>query len=162
MLLTALPEELWNPDDLANSAMALDCITTVSEDFFSRNDRFGMKFSMEGRFPLASKEFMQYCLSINSKFKIGTDKTETKIPVKLSYKDKIPSYILLKQKTGWSVPITSWLQDSDVLKNKYLQTINTEDGIKEILSKNNYKDNEKRIIITWMLITWAQQYKMSI
>jgi len=162
LLLTALPEELWNPDDLANSAMALDCITTVSEDFFSRNDRFGMKFSMEGRFPLASKEFMQYCLSINSKFKIGTDKTETKIPVKLSYKDKIPSYILSKQKTGWSVPITSWLKDSDVLKNKYIQTINTEDGIKEILSKNNYKDNEKRIIITWMLRTWAQQYKMSI
>ena len=56
---------------LANSAMALDCITTVSEDFFSRNDRFGMAFSMEGRFPLSSKNFMQYCLDVNSSFKFG-------------------------------------------------------------------------------------------
>ena len=52
ILCEQLPNELWNPEDLANSAMALDCITTVSEDFFSRNDRFGMAFSMEGRFPL--------------------------------------------------------------------------------------------------------------
>ena len=40
VLIKSLPEEIWNPEDIANSAMALDCITTVSEDFFSRNDRF--------------------------------------------------------------------------------------------------------------------------
>ena len=34
ILIKALPEELWDPDDIVNSAMALDCITTVSEDFF--------------------------------------------------------------------------------------------------------------------------------
>ena len=33
ILIKVLPEDL-NPDDIANSAMALDCITTVSEDFF--------------------------------------------------------------------------------------------------------------------------------
>ena len=35
ILVEALPEELWNPDDIPNTAMALDCITTVTEDFFS-------------------------------------------------------------------------------------------------------------------------------
>ena len=35
VLEKVLPEEIWNPEDIANSAMALDCITTVSEDFFS-------------------------------------------------------------------------------------------------------------------------------
>ena len=34
LLIQSLPEELWNPDDFVNSAMALDCITTVPEDFF--------------------------------------------------------------------------------------------------------------------------------
>ena len=34
--------------------MALDSITTVSEDF-QRNDRYGMKYSMEGHFPFSSK-----------------------------------------------------------------------------------------------------------
>ena len=38
VFIQALPEEIWNPEDIPNSAMALDSITTVSEDFFSRND----------------------------------------------------------------------------------------------------------------------------
>ncbi len=71
LLVKALPEELWNPEDVTNSAMALDCITTVSEDFFTRNDRFGMAFSMEGRFPFASKNFMQYCLNLKSTYKFS-------------------------------------------------------------------------------------------
>ncbi len=162
ILIKALPEELWNPDDIVNSAMALDCITTVSEDFFSRNDRFGMQFSMEGRFPLASKEYMKYCMSINSKYKFGKDPSDTKMPVKNSFKNKIPDYIFSKNKTGWSVPITVWMQKSDILKKKYLDNVNTKDGISEILSKDNYSGNIKRILITWMMRTWAQQYNMSI
>ena len=63
ILCEILPENLWNSEDIGNSAMALDCVTTVPEDFFSRNDKYGMAFSMEGRFPFASKKYIQYCLS---------------------------------------------------------------------------------------------------
>ena len=160
VLEKVLPEEIWNPEDIANSAMALDCITTVSEDFFSRNDRYGMAFSMEGRFPLASKEYMQYCLSLNSDYKIGKNDTETKLPVKTAYKNKIPNYIFDKYKTGWSIPITNWLQNSEIIKQKYLKTVNTEDGAKEILDNDNYSGNIKRTIIAWMIRSWSQQYNM--
>lgn len=159
VLEKVLPEEIWNPDDIANSAMALDCITTVSEDFFSRNDRYGMAFSMEGRFPLASKQYMKYCLSINSDCKFGINDT-TKLPVRVSYENKLPNYIFDKYKTGWSIPITSWLQTSNIIKNKYLKTVNADDGIKEILDTQNYSGNIKRAIITWMIRTWSQQYNM--
>ena len=160
VLENVLPEEIWNPEDVANSAMALDCITTVSEDFFSRNDRYGMAFSMEGRFPLASKEYMQYCLSINSDYKIGKSDSETKLPVRMSYQNKIPNYVFNKYKTGWSVPITNWLQNSEIIKEKYLKTVNTEDGVQEILDNENYSGNSKRAIITWMIRSWSQQYNM--
>lgn len=160
VLEKALPEELWNPDDIANSAMALDCITTVSEDFFSRNDRYGMAFSMEGRFPLASKEYMQYCLSINSDYKIGKNDMNFKLPVRKAYKNKLPKYIFEKSKTGWSVPITYWLQNSEIVKKKFLETVNTQDGIQDILNNNNYTGNIKRNVITWMLRSWSQQYNM--
>ena len=160
ILEKTLPEEIWNPEDIANSSMALDCITTVSEDFFSRNDRYGMAFSMEGRFPLASKEYMQHCLSISSDYKIGDHETATKLPVRNTYKNKIPNYIFDKFKTGWSVPITNWLQNSEIIKKKYLETVNADDGIKEILDKDNYSGNAKRAIITWMMRTWSQQYNM--
>ena len=47
-------------------------------------------------------------------------------------------------------------------KNKYIQICSKEDGISPILSKENYKGNPKRMIITWMLRSWAQQYNMSL
>ncbi len=160
ILKESLPEEIWNPDDLANSAMALDCITVVSEDFFTRNDKFGMAFSMEGRFPLASKKYMEYCLSINSDYKFGTHSEQLKLPVKIAYKETLPDYILNKEKTGWSVPIIVWLNQFQNIRDKYINTCSKEDGISEILSNENYTGNPKRMIITWMLRTWAQEYKM--
>ena len=157
-----LPEQLWNPDDIANSCMALDCITTVSEDFFSRNDRYGMAFSMEGRFPLASKNYIKYCLAIKSDYKFGKDNSNTKLILKNSYNEQLPGYILNKSKTGWSVPITDWIENDNKIKAKYLSAINQRDGVEEILSKNNYQGNSKRKIITWIFRTWAQEYNMSL
>lgn len=162
LLKDILPQETWNPDDIANSAMALDCVTVVSEDFFTRNDKFGMAFSMEGRFPLASKKYMEYCLSLNSDYKFGENINQTKLPVRYSYNNTLPDYILNKQKTGWALPISTWISKFDDIKKKYIDTCIKEDGISQILSKENYAGNPKRIIITWMLRTWAQQYNMYI
>ena len=64
-LIKNLPMELYNPEDPVNSYMALDCVTQVPEEFFIRNDTYGMAFSMEGRFPLATKQFMKYALSLS-------------------------------------------------------------------------------------------------
>ncbi len=168
VLIQSLPEEIWNPEDIANSAMALDCITTVSEDFFTRNDRFGMMFSMEGRFPFASKNFMQFCLDIKSSFKFGRDNNETKYIIKKAYENKLSKYILNKPKTGWSAPIMNWLQTENSLKNKYYEDINKDDGIKEAILEENFLENQgigyafsgKRKIISWMLRSWAQEFDM--
>ena len=162
ILIKALPEEIWNPEDIANSAMALDCISTVSEDFFSRNDKFGMAFSMEGRFPLSSKKYMEYCLAINSDYKFGKNLNQTKLPVRHSYKNTLPDYILNKPKTGWSVPISVWLNEFDSVKKNYIDICSKEDGISQILSKENYYGNSKKMIITWMLRSWAQEFNMSL
>tara|TARA_B100000575_G_C23140644_1_gene663654 strand:- start:4558 stop:5967 length:1410 start_codon:yes stop_codon:yes gene_type:complete len=168
ILINTLPEEIWNPEDIPNSAMALDCITTVSEDFFSRNDRFGMAFSMEGRFPFASKNFMQYCLNIKSSFKFGLQSNETKYILKEAYKSKIPSYVLNKSKSGWSAPIMDWLNTDVSLNNKFSSDISKDDGIRNALLEDNYIDNNnlgkslsgKRKIVSWMLRSWAQKFEM--
>lgn len=162
LLKVTLPQEIWNPDDIANSAMALDCITIVAEDFFTRNDKFGMAFSMEGRFPLSSKKYMEYCLAINSDYKFGKNLNQTKLPVRHSYKNTLPDYILNKPKTGWSVPITAWLKEFDSVKKNYIDICSKEDGISQILSKENYYGNSKKMIITWMLRSWAQEFNMSL
>ena len=86
--------ELWNAEDPVASYMALDCVTQAPAEFFSRNDTYGMAHSMEGRFPLASKIFMQYCMAIPTKFKL--DKSETKIISRSAYLNILPNQITLK------------------------------------------------------------------
>lgn len=163
LLVENLPGEIWNPTDLANTAMALDCITNVPEDFFKRNDRFGMAFSMEGRFPLASKEYMKYCLNIDSSEKFGLGfEGGNKMFVRKAYKDMLPSYVLSKSKTGWSVPVSNWIHQDNPLRDKFIKDQKKESGIDQIFHKENYdiSISGKRSIITWMFTNWARQFDM--
>ena len=111
-LLKCYPEDLWNPNDPIGSYMALDCVAQVPEEFLMRNDKYGMAYSMEGRFPLATKTFMQYCMNIHSDEKIGKEKSDTKLLPKIAYKDLLPDLIIKKMKTGWTVPLQHWWNKS--------------------------------------------------
>ena len=111
-LIKCYPEDLWNPNDPIGSYMALDCVAQVPEEFFMRNDKYGMAYSMEGRFPLATKTFMQYCMDIHSDEKIGKEKGDTKLLTKIAYKNKLPAIIINKMKTGWTVPLQHWWNKS--------------------------------------------------
>ena len=160
-LMTTIPESLWNDRDPVNSYMAVDCITQVPEEFFSRNDQFGMRFSMEGRFPLATKQFMRYCLNIHSDHKIGTNKSDTKLPTKLAYKGILPDYIINKQKTGWTVPLMYWLGQDKKLNDWALTYMNQLDCFKSQISMKNW-DNKKTRVVSWMMRSWAQNYRMQL
>lgn len=163
-----LPQSLWNPADLGNTAMALDCVTTVSENYFKRNDRFGMAFSMEGRFPLSSKKLMEYCLGIHSNEKYGDSSSLNKVPIRTSYNHKIPNYVFSKKKTGWSSPFTLWLKNNKLLNDKFRKSLKKETGIDSLFTPINIEDkfssniveDRKQLIIEWMMKTWANQYDM--
>jgi len=156
-LCKLIPEEIWNPEDPVNSYMALDCITQVPEEFFSRNDKFGMQFSMEGRFPLATKRFMKYCMNMHSQYKIGKNKADTKLPTKLAYKGYMPDYIIDKMKTGWTVPLIYWLGDMPELNDWAMSYMLKEDCLKKQISMKNW-DNKKTRVVSWMMRSWAQIY----
>lgn len=158
-LMTLYPDTLFNPDDIVNSYMALDCVTQVPEEFFNRNDKYGMAYSMEGRFPLATKRFMRYCLGFHSKHKIGQDKTQTKLPTKISYKGRLHDCIIQKSKTGWTTPVAYWmLNNRELTLNKLYEE---EMGVKHNLVKVNQK-SAKAIIPAWQMKTWAKIYRMTL
>jgi asparagine synthase (glutamine-hydrolysing) len=152
-------EELWNAKDPTASYMALDCVTQVPAEFFIRNDTYGMAYSMEGRFPLASKFFMQYCLDIPTKYKIGSTDTDTKMLTKIAYEKILPKEIIKKEKTGWTVPIGHWLKkDSDKeLTDFYLQSIGEENKMDTITV--NAKVG-KSIIPAWAYKSWKEKYQI--
>jgi asparagine synthase (glutamine-hydrolysing) len=153
-------DELWNPNDPVASYMALDCVAQVPEEMFNRNDKYGMAYGMEGRFPLASKTFMQYCLNIPTKNKIGTNKNETKMLTKIAYKGIMPDAIINKGKTGWTVPIGHWLTtniDSN-LNTFYKNSIGEDSKINVI--KASQKAG-KAIVPAWIFKDWIKKYKMN-
>jgi asparagine synthase (glutamine-hydrolysing) len=166
-MLKLYPDDLWNPKDPLNSVMSLDCVTQVPEEFFNRNDKFGMAYGMEGRFPLATKMFMQYCMNIPSGDKIGFHKNDTKRLTKKAYKGFLPGHILNKMKTGWTVPIGYWLtmNISKEIKNFYeSQTgvINAHDNKAHL---NIVKASQKAgiaLIPAWIINDWIKTYKIKI
>ena len=149
-------DELWNPQDPTASYMALDCVAQVPESFFTRNDYYGMAYSMEGRFPLASKKFMQYCLNIKSKYKFTG--RSAKSLVKEVYQKFLPQHIINKEKTGWTVPVGYWLMDNvDAnLTKKYDETI----GIERLKLQGRSQKAGKRLIPEWQVKNWKEKYQI--
>ena len=149
-------EELWNPKDPTASYMALDCVAQVPEQFLTRNDYYGMAYSMEGRFPLASKIFMQYCLDIKSEHKfIGNN---MKALVKKTYEKDLPAYLLYKEKTGWTVPIGYWLIDEvdEKLNDVYDKTI----GKARLKQLKRSQKAGKGLLPQWQVKNWKETYKI--
>lgn len=147
-------DELWNPDDPTASYMALDCVAQVPDCFLARNDNYGMAYSMEGRFPLASKKFMQYCLNIKSKHKFNDD--STKYLVKEAYRKFLPDYIIDKEKTGWTVPIGYWIMDGvdKKLSDVYDKTV----GADRLQLIGRSQKVGKRLIPEWQIKSWKEKY----
>ena len=115
---TVFPKDIYDKDDLIGSYMRVDQLSMCTEDFFKRNDRFGMYHFMEGRFPFASKEFMKYCMNINTNEKMyNTDRlppTKCKLLSSLAYNKLLPDYIINKEKTGWTSPTKLWYEQEHI------------------------------------------------
>ncbi len=149
-------DKLWNPDDPVGSYMALDCVTQCPAEFFSRNDTYGMAYSMEGRFPLASKTFMQYCLDIHTRHKLN--QSETKIMIRSAYNGILPNQIINKTKTGWTVPVGLWLtnkMDKD-LENFYTKEL----GYEKLKVVTSSQKSAKMLIPDLILKHWKKTYKV--
>ena len=159
-LIKLYPDTLWNPADPIASYMALDCVAQAPNEFFARNDKYGMAFGMEGRFPFTTKMFMQYCLDIPTNDKIGKAKHETKLLTKVAYKGLLPDTIINKPKTGWTVPIGQWLtMDANKnLKNFYTNSM----GEKSIVDKIVVSQKaSKALVPAWVMKDWIKKYQMT-
>jgi len=152
--------ELWNSNDPIGSYMALDCVAQVPEEMFNRNDKYGMAYSMEGRFPLATKMFMQYCMSMHTDSKLGPDKNDTKTFIKKAYLGKLPNEIINKVKTGWTVPVGHWLTTSTSSKLNKFYKERTGENSKLDVTKASQKAG-KALIPAWIVSDWIKKYNMT-
>ncbi len=104
-----LPTGGLQGDDI-NDFMYIECLNTLSEDFLIRNDKLGMRWSLEGRFPMLNRTFRDYIRSIPSQHKVNAEfmkndwSLHNKPLLKTAYYNRLPTYILKRAKTGWRFP----------------------------------------------------------
>jgi asparagine synthase (glutamine-hydrolysing) len=115
-LLKWIPAGLFRRDAV-NNHLFMESLAHLPEDFLIRNDRLGMYFGMEARFPFTSKEFRNYVLGIPAKRK------KDKRIVKESYDGILPDYIINKFKTGWAIPADEWLKGKK-FRNRFKRVFN--------------------------------------
>jgi len=114
-----LPKEPLTGDKI-NDMMYIESLNTLCDDFLIRNDKLGMNFSMEARFPMMCNVFRDFCRKLPSNLK-GTflempnkkTRVEFKTLFKMAYKNRLPNSILSKQKTGWRFPTDELLIGSE-------------------------------------------------
>ena len=152
-------EPFFENDYWYNSWLAAD-IMDMNHRYFMRNDKFSMSQSMEGRFPLATKMFMQYCLSMHTDLKLGPSKNDTKIFIKKAYAGKLPTAIINKLKTGWTVPVGHWLTTSTSTKLTKFYKDRTGEQSKLDITKASQKAG-KALIPAWMVSDWIKKYSMN-
>ena len=139
-LLEWLPiKQILNKDKL-NDFLYVESLNALAEDFLVRNDKLGMAFSMEGRFPILNKRLRDYVRALPSELKIDIDfakkpKNKHKYLQKKAYQGLLPKYILEHSKTGWRFPTDEILigrmdqpaPDNGVLKDYIRETLNNKE-----------------------------------
>jgi asparagine synthase (glutamine-hydrolysing) len=93
-------------DDLS-IALATDYMMYLQNDILSKVDRATMSVSLEGREPYLDHRIAEFAAQLPSDFKYGTTQ---KMILKEIVFDYIPKALMQRPKSGFSIPIYSWLQ----------------------------------------------------
>ena len=131
-----------NFDDLKSYAMFCDFNSYLPGDILTKVDRASMSVGLECRSPYLNKNVIEFSnrLPINYKIRNGTSKWILK---KILYK-YLPKQFFERPKTGFSVPIDSWLRGP--LKSWASELINP----KRLIIENNL--NAKLVEQRWQAL----------
>ena len=162
------PESAFGEDHL-NNCMYVEMLTRVSEDFLTRNDKFGSYFGMEGRFPLLNQKFYKYIMDIESSIKMENLKPEAyakgeyKYLARESLKGTLPDYVVNKPKTGWSIPDNEWRKTQQAFREKMVQRIREPLGNKiDQLVDWDRADGVKTFYAAAFFKTWAKNINLTV
>lgn len=166
--------ESWFPgnvfgDDHLNNCLFVEMLTRVSEDFLTRNDKFGSYFGMEGRFPLLNQKFYKYVMGIPSLIKMENLEPnkyangEYKFLARDSLRGVLPDYIINKPKTGWSIPDNEWRKTQQKFRDKMVNRIREplENKIDNLVDWQR-ADGVKTFYASAFFKTWAKNVNLTL
>ncbi len=109
------------------AALSYDYKMYLQNDILTKVDRATMSVSLEGREPFLDHRIVEFAAQLPLSFKY--DGVTTKKILKDILYDYVPKELMLRPKTGFSIPVTKWLRKD--LKNLMTDTLN----LKEIASQ---------------------------
>jgi asparagine synthase (glutamine-hydrolysing) len=94
-------------DDLA-PFLWLDQKYYLADDILTKSDRMSMAHSVEVRPPFLDHRIVEFAATLPARLKIRG--SEQKVILKELMKDKLPTMILKRKKTGFDIPAHEWLR----------------------------------------------------
>src|SRR5581483_6476499 len=106
--------------DELSRLMYLDTMSYLPGDILTKVDRMSMANSLEVRCPLLDHVFVEWAVSLPSRFKLNFH-TQKYMLRKLAEKLGIPGSVLNRPKTGFAMPLAHWWRKE--LKDDLLQIL---------------------------------------
>jgi asparagine synthase (glutamine-hydrolysing) len=151
---------ILNPYD---SALAFDYRLYLQNDILTKVDKAAMSVSLEGREPLLDHRIAEFATQLPTNFKY--DGTTTKKILKDIVFDYLPSEMMERPKSGFSVPINKWLKSSlsalidevinyeEIRKQGILNVDFVEEMVKQFKANNFFYE-----LLIWEVIQFQMWY----
>lgn len=153
-------DSILNPYD---SALAFDYRLYLQNDILTKVDKAAMSVSLEGREPLLDHRIAEFATQLPTDFKY--DGKTTKRILKDIVFDYLPSEMMERPKSGFSVPINKWLKSSlsglidevinydDIRKQGILNADFVEEMVKQFKANNFFYE-----LLIWEVIQFQMWY----
>jgi asparagine synthase (glutamine-hydrolysing) len=149
-------------NDYSDNLLALDIKKYLEGDILTKVDRSMMRYSVESREPLLDHRIVEYAFQLPHQFKYTIN--QSKLILKDILNEYLPSRIILKPKTGFSVNLEFYFRNS--LKSQFEKYINDEClqeipylNVNEINKlKLNYYEHGKNFDILYKVYIFSAWY----
>jgi asparagine synthase (glutamine-hydrolysing) len=105
--MTAFDNDFTNFKDSLSIALATDYVFYLQNDILTKVDRATMSVSLEGREPFLDHRIIEYAAQLPNEYKF---RESQKMILKDIVHKYIPSEMMDRPKTGFTVPVNSWLK----------------------------------------------------
>jgi asparagine synthase (glutamine-hydrolysing) len=161
-----IPDEQLVPcgsEDSLLSVQLNDIHNYLAEDILKKVDLASMQVSLEARVPYLDYRLVPLVLSLPDKYKIRC--LTTKWFLKRIADKYLPRQIVHRTKRGFTVPVSSWIRSSDLIKefltNRkfYEHNLLNYDYVQQLLTShiNNRADNARQLWLTFVFNYWMSR-----
>jgi len=145
-------------DDMLNDLLAKEQTTWLPEDALIRNDKIGMSFGMEGRYPLVTRAFREMAMALPSSMKIVNGRL--KRTARWTYEKRLPSFIVdRRRKSGWAAPVLEWGSGKGALGDLLTSNLQHAGALSEYLDLEGISaSREPKLIYSALnLLAWSRR-----